>query len=1440
MKAGPVSILSALVLSVSLGAAPFAFAQAPAPGEVASLTGAPPELAQWSDWVLHGQVGYRCAYRDGARGTGPASRACVSVSPMEVDTGPQGTRFRFEALLDEVGKVPLPAASGVWPSEVSVNGQPATLSKDAQGAWSVVLNEGRAVVEGSWPTRLGQFQAPALFAHARHLRTGQALAVENGTVWVEGQPLDTSSPPQETVAPAAQVWRLLEDAAVPRLTTRVSLTVPEPERLVLGPVLPEGFEPVSWTSNAQLSLLEDGTIHVQAVRGHLTIELVARCTHACITQPEEALPPLSPPTPAQADGPWPSSEVWSFQASPTFRHLTASAPGVDPAAAGVPGPWAHLPAFRLTPSQSLSFRTVSRGPGAVQGEGLTLWRRMWATPSQWLQLDLLHGSLPAPSRLAMSPPHRLESAHSPLTPLPLTLLEEGGEPGIQWPTTQVELLAQSARGSSQPLTPGWNQTVSDMHVLMHLPVGNVLLAAPGNQNRGAEWIDHFTLLRFFGIALLGFIMFQLRHHRLLLTPLAVLLAAGWVHHGAAQTLLILIGGAGALLIIATALSAGRARSVVRVLATGLMGLALLGATPFFISQAHHLLYPDHQPHRIDHPHAFHQGAASGLGSALLTGLDFAQSMRTAHGQQQVAEVHVIHNQAPGSNRASSDSFSSDMAHSPPPPPAPQAPGAPDLQRDPLAGLGLARAGTALPQWPVELTNTYVLHYPGPLLPQSTDSITFPLWVMPSWATWLARLAGSIGLLVLLAGLVQRLYWEWKSPQLSSPGNDPRPQAKGPGRSLASMASVITVLGLLVPTFVAHAQQPVPQPPSAHAATIAQPSGLDAQLQELQRRLTAPPQCAPTCATLTHVDLEAGDTHVHATFHVSALSPTTWSMPSVRGGLLESARVAGATGLFDGPRLRLPEGRSRVEVAYLIQTDPFVLEFAHSPLAATQHLGEKWASEGLDAHGRFSSATGASWVLRRAQSQTQSDQRSVPLPASTSPVVLAHLERGFDFSRSVSIDYRLSRLDPVGRALTVSWPKLPGESVDSDRIEDRGQRWEATLSANEPELVWRATLPSETSELVVESLPATVGQETWRVSSSPSWELDVEGVPSTQASDRGDVTLLPLPGETLVLKGRRLSVMDGPTQRLDKVHVSTSAGTRMARHTLELEAFTTQAGAHSLGLPSNATLVSVSRNGQALPLPLENGRLEVPLERGEQQVSVVFQTPVSNALLQAPSIEFDGRAANLHWTLEPGERRWVLFAGGPGAGPAIFYWPLLVVFLVLAWAVSRLPSSPVSFRTALLLTLGLSMLPHTLVMLASLVAWLWLIRYRQGLDVDEMSPPRFRALQIGFVLLTAWCALLVLGNLGWGLIGASPDMMIEGYDGQRHTLSWYLASSDDGGHSLPWVFSLPVWVYQAILLAWSLWFTAWLFSVGKRALVAFTQGGHWRGRSDSSIPPPPST
>ena len=70
------------------------------------------------------------------------------------------------------------------------------------------------------------------------------------------------------------------------------------------------------------------------------------------------------------------------------------------------------------------------------------------------------------------------------------------------------------------------------------------------------------------------------------------------------------------------------------------------------------------------------------------------------------------------------------------------------------------------------------------------------------------------------------------------------------------------------------------------------------------------------------------------------------------------------------------------------------------------------------------------------------------------------------------------------------------------------------------------------------------------------------------------------------------------------------------------------------------------------------------------------------------------------------------------------------------------------------------------------------------------------------------------------------MQIAGNQSNGTTLNWTL---DHIGAAMPqpWVFSVPVWVYRGLMLAWSLWLALALLSWLKWGWTCFTKEGAWK-------------
>ena len=86
------------------------------------------------------------------------------------------------------------------------------------------------------------------------------------------------------------------------------------------------------------------------------------------------------------------------------------------------------------------------------------------------------------------------------------------------------------------------------------------------------------------------------------------------------------------------------------------------------------------------------------------------------------------------------------------------------------------------------------------------------------------------------------------------------------------------------------------------------------------------------------------------------------------------------------------------------------------------------------------------------------------------------------------------------------------------------------------------------------------------------------------------------------------------------------------------------------------------------------------------------------------------------------------------------------------------------------------------------------------------------------------------------------MGIVGNGSSQHELNWFV---DQGKDSLAtaWFVSLPIWVYQILMLVWSLWLVVHLPTWLKWGWQAFTQNEVWRSApqrnpSNRSVQNPP--
>lgn len=193
-------------------------------------------------------------------------------------------------------------------------------------------------------------------------------------------------------------------------------------------------------------------------------------------------------------------------------------------------------------------------------------------------------------------------------------------------------------------------------------------------------------------------------------------------------------------------------------------------------------------------------------------------------------------------------------------------------------------------------------------------------------------------------------------------------------------------------------------------------------------------------------------------------------------------------------------------------------------------------------------------------------------------------------------------------------------------------------------------------------------------------------------------------------------------------------------------------------------------------------------------------------------------------------------------PAILFWSALGATALVAFGLGFLPFTPLRRWQWLLLGLGLTQVSAGVALLA--VAWLIALGLRRGYKASANSDWfGFNAMQIGLAILTLIGLSCLFEAIRTGLLG-SPAMHIMGNGSSAYRLIW---SFDRVGETLPQaqVFSVSLWWYRGVMLAWSLWMAFSLLGWLRWGWDSFGEGGAWRKpelrkakRPDAPLPPEP--
>lgn len=1287
-------------------------------------------------------------------------RTCRWPARLELAVEERTGRFAQQWSIVRQGWAPLPGDGRVWPQNVRLDGQPAVVTP-RDGVPGVELAPGLHTLSGGfeWDAPPEVIAIPPGTGLLSLSVRGQAVAFPNRDA--QGRLwLQKRTAEEDTESRIdVAVHRHIADDVPLLLTTNVQLKVSGKGReVVLGRALPQRFVPMSIDSPLPARIEKDGRLLVQVRPGTWDLVLTARHDGSVSSLGLEA-----------ADGPWDAEEVWVFEARPQLRLVTLEGvTAVDPQQTELPEPWKSLPAYLMRPGDSMRFDQKRRGDAEPAPDQLTL-RRDW-----WLDFDgrgftvrdQIGGSMNRAWRLELPTPWELGRVALGGQDQFITRLGKSNAIGIEIHHGQVQVDADSRLAGDVSDTPavGWLQDFQRVNGELHLPPGWRLLHAAGVDDVTQTWVSRWTLLDLFVVLIA--VLSIARLWGTLVGALALFaLGLSYTEPAAPQFAWLAVLAGEALLRV---VPEGRFLRLVQLYRVAALALLALIAVPFMVRQVRVGMYP-----ALEYPWTSLGDSAVAASRGAMQLPAAAPVEMEAHDESQVmrkrSRADAPRPMADKLEEAEGGGYGYLSSY------------ARKSQRtvDPTA---LVQTGPGLPRWDWKRVS---LSWRGPV--ERDQRVRF-FFLGPQ-----GNLAAALLRVVLLA-LLGACAAGWR-----------------PGRRSAApraAALLFAPLALLLCGATARAEMPTQE-----------------LLDELGRRLLAPPDCAPACAASSRMSVEVSPASMRARIEVDVAAETGVPLPGGAQHWLPATVVVDdhpAAALMqsaDGTLwLVLPAGRHQV----LVEGPLPDRDTVQIPLPLKPHRIEArtqgWQLDGLHEDGLAEDSVQLTRVQDRDRAAAGALQQET-LPPFVRVARVIHL------GLSWQVETHVRRLTPAGSAVVLEVPLLPGESVTTAGIRVTDGKALISIPAQAQEAQWESTL-AEAEEITLRAPEGVAWTEFWQIDASSIWHLVADGIPVIHDANPGQARLrawYPWPGESVALKITRPSGVPGQTFTVDRSVVLVSPGLRSSDVTLDLEIRSSRGAQHAVTLPADSELQSVTINGATQPIRQEKQQVTLPLVPGRQTVQIKWRQRGGIASrFTSPAVGLGIASVNADVRIAVPADRWTLFAGGPRMGPAVLFWSVLVVVLLLSIGLGRVPLTPLRTHQWFLLGVGLTQSPMPLALIV--VGWLLALGWRRehGARADARS---FDLMQL---LLAGWTLAALLG-LYWsvkqGLLGL-PEMQVSGNGSHAHLLRWY---QDRVGATLPraWVLSVPLLAYRLAMLAWALWLAQALVRWLRWGWDCVSTGGLWR-------------
>ena len=1385
---------------------------------------APEALAQWRGWVLQGyEEQYLCPLDE------DGEPKCVWPVTLSLNLHSQGGDWSLAVEMKKEGALPLPGGPGAWPGEVRLeSGESlAVLGRETPLVW---LPAGRHLLSGrfSWPSLPETIDLPLGFVLDLKVE-GRSLDFpamdldyqrEQARLWLKGRENALEKNLEKAPETAAAVDRLtvginrlVRDSQPMMIHSRLKLVVSGQDREVLltNALLP-GTQATYLSSPLPAQLTAAG-LRVKVKPGVYEIFLDSRSLGR-----SESLGPV-PESPAEP-------EFWAFEAQPQLRQAAVSgAEQIDPSQADIYGPWRNYPIYMLEPGQSLVFDTLSRGDPEPPPNQLHLARECWLDyDGGGLSCrDRLSGSLSRQWHLNTSAPFSLSQASLGQEPQVITWQTDSkGQkaPGIQLREGRIDLRADLRIDGFKGLLPasGWDQKLESGPQKLNLPPGYRLFHASGADVRdgagrysgSGTWTGAWGTLDFFVILIISIAVWKLYAPKW--GFLALLALVFCYQEALAPRMVFLHLLACAALLRILPIEYRKMRFLIRTWRLGAALTLVIISALFLIDQVQMTLYPQLENPRQSYNRSLLERGLSGLGA----GRAYHEPAEAYSGVMAADEAPMV--QADMLMMESAPSATASKLAAPrrkQPKALPASPAEKPFANFSQNSNQMVRLSQA-PDAKVQNSS------PRPDWNWRSVSLIYNGSVLAEQEVKLYLVGPALGRLwglarIALICLFSLLMLDFRRPAASGLK---KPRTGAPAAAPLCLGLLLT-LGLASPAL---AQGIFPDQEM-----------LEQYRQRLLERKDVPP---PGVAELR---LKAEPERLRLEFSIEAAAESIFPLPTLDREIfrLDELSLSGR----DLPVLDeegrwlvlLPEGRNRLVLSGRLRKNAakaFQISFPPDCRPQYTHLesGSAWLVEGLESDGRMPGSAlylTASGLADEAP-PPETSEGEAPADLTLAPFFL--VQRTISLGLEWQVHTSVSRITPLGAPVSLKLPLLAGENPISGGFKSDGQSLTLNFGPQVQELNWSSSL-----ELGPElTLKAEDGpwSESWQLDVSPIWRVGHQGLSPIHNTSNGfwQPQWRPWPGEALTLKIDRPEPVPGRYLVIDRGQLSVNVAESSQYAQLNFRVRGSQGGPFSFKVPAGVEVKELKVDGRSVPLAPGRSAAEAaptltaPLSPGSHDIEVswVKDEPLGS-VVRTPALDLGLPTANLSLSLNLPENRWIIWTWGPLQGPAVQFWPLVAVILLAAWLLGRYGSTPLGWASWFLLGLGLMQLHIIWAMVVA--AWLLIMGRRSRKNLKGVIG--FNLAQLGLLLWTGLALLLIYQGIKYGLL-QNPVMLISGGNSYGQHLSWFVDRSDG-----PWpvggVLSFSVWLYKALMLAWSLWLAVSLVKWLKWAWQAFSHEAIWKKR-----------